>query len=96
MSFRKYREFWTLRNKGKGTAKEDLAQWVSLALKKAMTLANIRKGISATCIWPLNCLAMDDKIRPSEVFVNVAVEVYEVNEEEVGNEHVKEVLENKT
>ena len=41
-------------------------------------------------------LAMDDKIRPSEVFVNVAVEVYEVNEEEVGNEHVKEVLENKT
>ena len=36
-AFRKYQDFWTHRNKGKGAAKEDLAQWVSLALKKAMT-----------------------------------------------------------
>lgn len=42
--FRKYQGFWTLMNKQKGATKEDLAQWVSLALKKAMTLVNIKKG----------------------------------------------------
>lgn len=62
---------------------------VSLSLKKAMIMANIRKGCSATCIWPLNSSSMDDKTRPSEVFVNVVVEVNDVNEV---NEQVEEVL----
>ena len=42
-AFRKYRDFWTIRNNGKSAAKEDLAQWVSLALKKTMTLTTIKK-----------------------------------------------------
>ena len=88
-AFRKYRDFWTIRNKGKGAAKEDLAQWVSLALKKAMTPTNIKKGFSATGIWPLNRTAMDDKMGPSKVFVNTPDVV---DEEEVDDEHVKEVF----
>ena len=43
---KKYQDFWTIRNKGKGTTKEDLAQWMSLALKKTMTPANIKKNLA--------------------------------------------------
>lgn len=56
---------------------------MSLALKKVMTSTNIRKGFFAIFIWPLNHIAMYDKMRPSQVFVNDVVEVNEVNEEEV-------------
>ena len=54
-----------------------------------MTPANIQKGFIATGIWPLNREAMDDKMGPSEVFVNAPDMA---NEEEVGDEHVEEVL----
>jgi hypothetical protein len=87
--FRKYQDFWTLRNKGKGAAKEDLTQWVSLALKKTIIPANIQKMFIATCIWPLNREAMNDTMGPNEVFVN-APDV--ANEEEVGDEHMEEVF----
>ena len=66
-----------------------------IGLEKAMTPTNIRKGFSNKCIWLLSPLAMDDKMGPSEVFVNIAVEVHDINdinENEVANEHVEEVL----
>lgn len=62
-----------------------------VGLEKCMTLANIMKGFSTTCIWPLNLSAMDDKIMSIEVFVNIAVEINKVNEEKVGEEEVEEV-----
>ena len=85
MAFRKYWNFWILRNKGKGATKEDLAQWVSLALKKVMTPANIQKRFIVTGIWLLNWTALNDKMGLIEVFID-ALDV--VNEEEVGDEHV--------
>lgn len=68
---------------------------MSLAFKKAMNPMNIRKRFSATCVWPLKRLVMDDKMGPNEVFVNIAIEVddiNEINEEYVGKEVVEEVL----
>ena len=37
-------------------------------------------------IWPLNRTTMDNKMGSNKVFVNVVVEVNEVNEEDVGDE----------
>jgi hypothetical protein len=52
-----------------GVAKEDLAQWVLVALKNAKTLMYIIKGFFATFIWPFNHSTMDDKMGPSEGFM---------------------------
>jgi hypothetical protein len=53
-AFKAYKDVWTLANKGKGVRKGDLAQWVSLALKKTLTSRNICEGFKITKIWPLN------------------------------------------
>lgn len=48
----------------------------------------MRKGLPTACVWHLNRTIMYDKMGSSEVLVNVAVEVNdvnEVNEEEVGD-----------
>jgi hypothetical protein len=47
---RAYKDVWTLANKGRGGNKEDLAQWVFLAFKKALKTIYICKGFSATHI----------------------------------------------
>ena len=59
VAFRACRDRWTVNNKGKGASKEDLAEWVSLGLKKALTVDKIQKGFACTGIWPLNPRAMD-------------------------------------
>jgi hypothetical protein len=48
-------------NKGKRAKKEDLVQWVSLTLKKALTLLNIYKGFKTIGIWLFNPIAMEAK-----------------------------------
>jgi hypothetical protein len=40
---RAYKDVWTLADKGRGGSNEDLAQWVFLAFKKALTTINICK-----------------------------------------------------
>lgn len=84
----KNQDFWTITNKEKGAKNEDLAQWVSLALKTAMTLANIRKWFSSIYIWPWNRTTMHDGMKPNKVIINVPDVI---NEEEIDNEHVEEV-----
>jgi hypothetical protein len=54
----------------KGASKEDLAQWVSLTFKKALTTTSICKGFSTIGIWPLNPNVMAGKIQPSKAFVD--------------------------
>jgi hypothetical protein len=49
-------------NKRKGGGKGELAQWVSLALKKTLTPQNICKGFKTTRIWPLNPRTMLSKM----------------------------------
>jgi hypothetical protein len=57
-----YWDVWTLANKDKYVKKEDLAQWVSLAFKKALTLRNVLRGFEMIGIWPLNLNAMVGKM----------------------------------
>jgi len=48
--------------------KEDLAQWVSNGLRRALSKENIKKGFEVTSIYPLNENAMNSKMGPSEVY----------------------------
>jgi hypothetical protein len=52
--FHQYKDYWMSRNLNQAASKDTLAQWVSLSLRKALTKNNVKKGFSATGIWPLN------------------------------------------
>ena len=67
-AFRAYRDLWNMQGKGNKVNKEHLAQWASLALKKALTPPNIRAGFKGCGIWPLNFEAMKAKMGPSKAF----------------------------
>ena len=67
-AFRVYRDLWIMQCKGKTVNKEHLAQWASLAFKKALTPTNVRTGFQACGIWPLNHRAMQGKMRSSAGF----------------------------
>ena len=47
-----------------------MVQWVSLALRKALFPSNIKKGFSATGIFPLNFGALNEHFLPSQAFRN--------------------------
>ncbi|KAG0574625.1 hypothetical protein KC19_VG277500 [Ceratodon purpureus] len=49
-------------------SQEILAQWVSLALRRALTPSNIQAGFSATGIYPLNHRAVDKLFTPGEAY----------------------------
>jgi hypothetical protein len=58
----------TTRHLDQPATKQTLAQWISLALGKALSPNNITKGFSATGIYPLNRHAVDKDLTPSETF----------------------------
>lgn len=98
-AFKRYRDAWTLRNKGRGATKQVLAQWVSVGLQRALTVSNIQAGFRSTGIWPLNPRAVDKYLAPSEQFVQVDGEVADAgtdSEEEPehggGEDHVLEEI----
>jgi hypothetical protein len=68
IAFHVYKDVWTLVNKRKGARKEDLAQWVSLAFKKAFMPPNICKDFETTSIRPLNPQVMTSKMHLLESF----------------------------
>lgn len=68
VAFKAYRDFWTYRFAGASAKKENLAQWVSLALRRALTVENIKQGFRTCGIWPWDDSAMAGKMGPSEVF----------------------------
>jgi len=57
-----------LAHKGLLPSKEDLANWISHALKRALTEKNIVKGFQSTGIYSLHFHAMDTKIGPSKPY----------------------------
>jgi hypothetical protein len=51
ITFKSYRDVWTLANKRKGVGKKDLASWMSLALKKkTLNQSNICKAFTTNGI----------------------------------------------
>jgi hypothetical protein len=88
--FREYRDFWTSRNMGSPAGKETLAQWVSLALKKALTSKNIKFGFAAAGIMPLNQKALDGQFGPSKAFEAAADDNGIVSESQLDAMHCGE------
>jgi hypothetical protein len=66
--FREYRDLWTSRNLDQPAKKTTLVQWVSLALQKALSSSNIRKGFNAIGIYRLKRLAIQAHMQPSESY----------------------------
>ena len=80
-AFRAYRNVWSMEQSNGRCRKEDLAQWISLSLKKALTPTNIKAGFRSYGIWPLNPHAMIDKMGPSKPFLPMDIEVEEIEME---------------
>jgi len=68
VAFHAYCDDWTSNHVGQSPSKEDLAYWVSIALKRALTKENICKGFKSTGIYPLDIHAMDAKVSPNATF----------------------------
>ena len=57
--FKKYRDVWSVSNKGKGASKQTLAMWVLKALERALTTRNITIEFRTTGIYLLNYEAVN-------------------------------------
>ena len=68
VAFRAYKNIWSKKHHGVGVSKGNLAIWVSLAVRKVLTLNNIQGGFRGLGIWPLNLDAMKFEMGPSEGF----------------------------
>ena len=84
VAFRACRDRWSIENKSRGARKEELAEWVGIALKKVLTPIKIMKGFEATGIWPLQPNAMDKYMAPSTCYI-------ESSEDEDGDDGEEEV-----
>ena len=66
--FKRYRDVWSVNNKGKGASKQTLAMWVSKVLERAFTTRNITAGFRTTGIFPLNKEVVDAHMGPARQF----------------------------
>ena len=89
-SFRAHRDAWAKKNIGKRVGKKILAQWVSLALHRALTMSNIQARFRVARIQPLNKNAMVGKMGPSELFQPLQEPMETSDEEDVGNQSSQE------
>jgi hypothetical protein len=52
------------------------------AMEKTFTMQNIQSDFRATRIWPTNPMAMDNRIKPNEVYILTSTKIlYENNVE---------------
>ena len=66
--FRRYRDAWVMKNRGRAACKEILAMWVSLGLQRALISSNIQAGFRGTSIWPLNPGMVEKYLGPAQAF----------------------------
>ena len=66
--FRRYRDAWIMKNRGKGACKEILAMWMSLGLQRALTKSNIEVAFYGISIWPLNPRMVEKYLGPTRPF----------------------------
>jgi len=83
-AFRAYRDKWTVEHKGQKPVKEDLTQWVSCGLRRALSIENIVNGFSTTGFYPINARAMDSKMGLSEAYDRTAADENHDNNEDNG------------
>ena len=68
--FKRYRDAWSISNKGKGASKQTLAMWMAKALERALTTRNITAGFCTTGIYPLNSEAVNAHMGPARQFAS--------------------------
>ena len=68
IAFRRCRDLWSLENNKKEVGKQDLCEWMSRALRAALTPNNIRAWFQSTRIWPLDRTAVRDKMHAAAGF----------------------------
>ena len=61
-------DYWSFKYPGVAARKENLAQWIYLALKRAFTCENIQCGFCTCGMWPINSDTMANQMDPSEVY----------------------------
>ncbi len=59
-----------------------LVGWVDQAINQSLTKKNIKVGFKATCIWPFNPKAMDNKIQPSKIYTATNINNHGSDQEE--------------
>ena len=90
-AFKAYGDKFMMETNGGKVEKEIFAQWMDLALTKALSKSNIVADFRATGIWPLNLERMEAKMRPSKPFYSIPsckVLVEEIMEENLLREEV--------
>jgi hypothetical protein len=66
-----------------------LVGWVNQTISQFLTKKNINVGFKATCIWPFNPKAMDNKLRPSEIYTATNITDHGSDQEEyTSNEEI--------
>ena len=63
-------DFWVSKNLNQPATKHVLTHWVSFSLKRALMENNITKGFSTTSIYPLDRMAVDSELGPSETYIS--------------------------
>lgn len=93
VAYHAYRDKSTLNNKGKVHEKEDLASWVSVALKRALISTTITKEFMVIGIYSFYPKALDGKMHPSFIDVETlfAQELSSPNKEEIEKLELREV-----
>ncbi len=72
-----------IRNNYNEPNKVTLGRWVNNAIEKKLTMQNIQSDFKATRIWPTNPMAMDNRIKPSEMYTSTSTNI--LNENNVEN-----------
>ena len=67
-TFKRYKDAWVLKKRGKGASKYILAMWVSMGLQRALTTSNIEGGFRTCGVWPLNPRVVDQYLGLSKPF----------------------------
>jgi len=71
IAFRKEIDVDMARSKFKKLDKITFARWVHTILNQSLTKQNIKVGFRVIRIWPFNLKAMDEKIKPTNIYTTM-------------------------
>jgi hypothetical protein len=81
-TFKKVRDEVMFKSNNMEPDKIFLVGWVDHTIDQSFTKKNIKVGFKATCIWPFNPKAMDNKIRPSKIYITININNHESDKKE--------------
>jgi hypothetical protein len=69
-TFKKEKDNAMVRNNHHELEKCTFVTWINKALDQFLSKKNIKSGLG---VWPLNVKAMDDKIKPTQVYTTIKI-----------------------